>query len=166
MSIQNIRRSILITVGVGALAVSGLFAGRLFARHMGGHFGGDMAPRMFRHIARELELSDSQQAQIRGILKNHVDEIETHVKAAMDARRSLHDSVMAQPTDETAIRSMAQQVGAVHGDGALLFARIRTEIWPILTADQQQKLATLHGRMREHGDEAMKSLDSFLRGEN
>ena len=166
MSIQNIRRSILIAAGVGVLAVSGLFAGRLFARHMGGHFGGDMAPRMFRHLSRELDLTDAQQLQIRGILKNHADEIEGHVKAAMEARRALHDSVMAQPTDEGAIRAMATQIGTVHGDGAMMIARIRAEVWPILTADQQQKLVALHSRMREHGDESMKSLDEFLRGQN
>jgi periplasmic protein CpxP/Spy len=164
MSIQNIRRSVLVAAGVGVLAVSGLFAGRIFAHQMGDHFGGGMAPRMFRHIARELDLSDSQQAQIRAILKTHADEIETQVKAGMDARRALHQAVMTQPMDETAIRNLARQIGNVHGDGAVLFARIRTEVFPILTPDQQQKLASLHGRMRQHGDDAIKSLDAFLRG--
>ena len=54
----------------------------------------------------------------------------------------------------------------MHGDGAVLFAKIRVEIWPLLTADQQQKAAALHSHMREHGDEALKSLDAFLRGTN
>ena len=166
MSIQNIRRSVLVAVGIGALAVSGLFAGRLFAHQMGGHFGGSMAPHMFRHIAKELDLTDAQQSQIRDILKSHADAIESHVKAGMDARRALHDAVLVEPTDEAAIRLRAQELGNVHGDGAILFAQIRTEVWPILTADQQQKMATLHSRMREHGDEAMKSLDAFLRGSN
>lgn len=167
MSIQNIRRSVLIAAGIGVLAFAGLFAGRLFAHQMGGHFhGGSMAPRMFQHIARELDLTDAQQAQIRGILKTHADEIEAHVKAGMEARRALHDAVLIQPTDEASIRLRAQELGNVHGDGAILFAKIRAEVWPILTGDQQQKLAGLHGRMREHGDEALKSLDAFLRGTN
>ncbi|MEP6994167.1 MAG: Spy/CpxP family protein refolding chaperone [Acidobacteriota bacterium] len=164
MSIQNIRRSVLITTGIGLLAVSGLFAGRLVAHQMGGHFGGAMAPHMFRHFARELDLTDGQQAQIRDILKNHADEIEAHVKSAMDARRSLHDAVLLQPTDEATIRQRAAELGNVHGDGALIFAKIRGEVWPLLTPDQQQKMASLHSRMREHGDEAFKSLDAFLRG--
>ena len=167
MSIQNIRRSVLIAAGIGALAVAGLFAGRLFAHQMGGHFhGGSMAPRMFQHMAQELDLSDAQQAQIREILKSHADEIEAHVKSGMDARRALHDAILIQPTDEGTIRLRAQELGNVHGDGAILCAKIRAEVWPILSGEQQQKLAGLHLRMREHGDEALKSLDAFLRGTN
>lgn len=165
MSIQNIRRSVLIAAGIGALAFAGLFAGRLFAHQMGGHFhGGDMAPRMFRHIARELDLTEDQQAQIRDLLKAHADEIEAHVKSGMDARRALHDAVLMQPNDESTIRLRAQELGDIHGDGAILFARLRSEVWPILTAEQQQKLAGLHLRRRERGDEALQSLDAFLRG--
>jgi Spy/CpxP family protein refolding chaperone len=166
MSIQNIRRSVLIAAGIGALAVSGLFAGRLVAHQMGGRFGGAMAPRMFRHMAQQLELTDAQQAQIREILKGHADEIEAHVKSAMDARRALHDAILVAPTDETAIRQRAQDLGNVHADGALLFARVRSEVWPLLTAEQQVKVAGLHTRMRERGDDALRSLDEFLRGAN
>jgi Spy/CpxP family protein refolding chaperone len=166
MSIQNVRRSVLVAAALVALAVTGIFAGRLVANQMGGHFGGPMAPRMFGHLAKQLDLSDAQQGQIREILKTHADEIETHVKSAMDARRALHDAVLVQPTDEGTIRQRAQELGNVHAEGALLFARIRTEVWPLLTAEQQQKVATLHSHMREHSDEALKSLDTFLRGAN
>ncbi len=167
MSIQNVRRSVLIGAALLVLAVTGIFAGRLVAHQMGGHYGAPMmAPRLFGHLARQLDLSDTQQGQIRDILKNHADEIEAHVKSAMDARRALHDAVLVQPTDEPTIRQRAQELGNVHADGALLFARIRSEVWPLLSADQQQKMATLHSHMREHSDEALKSLDSFLRGTN
>lgn len=163
MSIQNIRRSVLIAVGIAALAAAGLFAGRLFAHQMGGRSGG-MAPHLFSHLARRLELTDGQQGQIREILKNHADEIEAHVKSAMESRRALHDAILVQPTDEATIRQRAQELGNVHAEGALLFARIRSEVWPLLTAEQQQKMASLHTSMREHGDDALKNLDAFLRG--
>ncbi len=166
MSIHNSRRSILIAVGIGVLAVSGLFAGRLVAHQMGGHMGGGGAPRMFKRLSRDLDLSDTQQSQIRAILRAHADEIETHVKAGMDSRRALADAILTEPTDEAAIRSRAQNLGNAHGDGAILFARIRSEVWPLLTSQQQKKMVTIHSRMRDHGDEALKSLDSFLRGAN
>ncbi len=168
MSIQNVRRSVLIGAALVALAATGIFAGRLVAHQMGGgHYGSPMmAPRLFGHLARQLDLSDTQKGQIREILKGHADEIESHVKSAMDARRALHDAVLVQPTDEPTIRQRAQELGNVHADGALLFARIRSEVWPLLSAEQQQKMALLHSHMREHSDEALKSLDSFLRGTN
>lgn len=167
MSIQNVRRSVLVAAGIVALAVSGLFAGRLFGRQMGPGFGhGHNASRMFDHLAQELDLSDAQRAQVRGVLKAHADEILAQVKAGMDARRALHDAVMAQPSDEAAVRSLAAQVGTVHGDGALLIVKVRSEIWPILTPEQQQKLASLHARMGRRGDEGLQSLGAFLRGQS
>ena len=167
MSIRNIRRSVFLAAGVGALAVSGLLAGRLMAQ-MGPHGPHDagMAPRMFARISRRLDLTEDQQARIRAVLKTHAAEIEAQVQAGMDARRSLHEAVMAQPTDETAIRSLGAQVGSAHAEGALLFAKIRAEVWPVLTADQREKLQSFHFRRRQHGDEAMKSLDQWLRQEN
>ena len=167
MSIQKIRRSVLAAALLGALAVSGLLAGRLLAQR--GEFGrmhGDGAPRMFRHMAKQLDLSADQQTQIRGVFKNHADEIEAQVRAGMNARRALHQAVIAQPVDEQAIRSLAMQAGQVHGDTAVLFAKIRTEIWPILTAEQRDKMTEIHGKMGDRGDASLQSLDKWLRGEN
>jgi Spy/CpxP family protein refolding chaperone len=168
MSMQQVRRSVLIAAAVAALAFSGLFAGRLFGRQMGspGFPHGPRAAKMFDHIARELDLSDAQRVQIRGVLKAHADEILAGVKSGMDSRRALHDAVMAQPTDEAEIRRLAIEGGQAHADGALLFARIRSEVWPILTPEQQRKFVTFHNRMGRHGDEALDSLGAFLRGEN
>jgi len=154
---------------MGGLAVSGLFAGRLLASRadfarMHGDGGG--APRMFRHLAKQLDLTAEQQTQIRGIFKNHADEIETHVKAGMDARRALHQALLTQPIDENAIRNLAMQAGAAHGESAIVFAKIRAEIWPVLTSDQQAKMTQLHGQMKDRSDAAFQSLDKWLRGDN
>jgi protein CpxP len=173
MSIRPIRRSILVAAGILAVAVSGLFAGRIFANQMGmgSHqmgmgpgYPGARAARMFDRLSRRLDLSDAQKTQIRGILAAHADEIEAQVRSGMDARRALRNAVLAQPTDEAAIRALAKQVGVAQGDGAVLFAKIRAEILPVLTPDQQDRLAQLHSRMQQRGDAALKSLDQFLRG--
>lgn len=168
MSIQQIRRSVLIAAAIAALAFSGLVAGRLFGRQMGpsGPPHGPRAAHMFDHVARELDLSDAQRLQIRGVLKAHADEILADVKAGMEARRALHDAVIAEPTDEAEIRRLAAAGGQAHADGALLFAKIRSEIWPILTPEQQQKFVTFHARMGKRGDEALDSLEAFLRGQS
>ena len=168
MSIQQVRRSILIAAAILAVAGMGLFAGRLLGGQMGhgpGH-GGPKAARMFEHLADRLDLSDAQRAQVRGVLKAHADEIVAQVRAGMEARQALHEAVMAQPPDENAIRGLAAKVGGVHGDGALLIVKIRSEIWPILSPDQQQKLLAFHERMGKRGDESLQSLAAFLRGES
>ncbi len=168
MSIQQVRRSVLIAAAVAAVAFMGLFAGRLFGRQMGP--GGLSHPprpaHMFDRVARELDLTDAQRTQIRGILKAHADEILAQVHSGMDARHALHDAVVAQPADEAAIRALGQQVGTVHAEGALLFARIRSEVWPVLTTEQQQKFMAFHAKMGRRGEDELQALGAFLRGES
>ena len=161
MSIQKIRRSVLLTAGLGVLAVGGLLAGRLFARGVESSHG--MAPRMFYRMARALDLTDAQRSQVRSILKNHAPQIEAQARAVIAARRALHDAVLAQPMDEAAIRSRALDLGNAHAEGAVLFARIHAEIAPILTQDQKDKLQQLRERMRQRSDDSLKSLDEWLR---
>ena len=168
MSIQQVRRSILIAAAFLAVAGMGLFAGRVLGGQLGpaGGHGGPKAQRMFEHLAGKLDLTDAQRTQVRGVLKAHADEILAQVQAGMDARQALHDAVMAQPADENAIRSLAARVGEVHGNGALLIVKIRSEIWPILTPEQQQKFVAFHERMGRRGGDAIQNLAAFLRGES
>jgi hypothetical protein len=37
-------------------------------------------------------------------------------------------------------------VGEVRADGAVLHARIRSEIWPLLTSEQQEKASNLRAK--------------------
>jgi Spy/CpxP family protein refolding chaperone len=168
MSIQQVRRSILIAVAFLAVAAMGLFAGRIFGGQLGSGpgRGGPKAQHMFEHLAGELDLSDAQKAQVRGVLKAHADEILAQVQAGMDARKALHDAVNAPSPDENVIRSFAARVGEVHGSGAMLIVKIRSEVWPILTPVQQQKFNAFHERMGRRGGEALQSLGAFLRGES
>ena len=73
---------------------------------------------------------------------------------------------MAEPIDEAAIRGLAQQLGDTHADGALLFARIRAEALPILTAEQQEKLRDFRSHRLQRGDEWLRSLRDWLRADS
>lgn len=161
MSIQRIRKSFLMGAGVVALATAGLLAGRLSAGAFPrGH--ADFAPRIFGRIARALDLSDDQKSRIKEILKAHAAEIEAQMKSSAAARRALHQAVLDQPSDESAIRAAALELGQVQGDNAVLFAKIRTEIQPVLTDGQRAKIQQLRERVRNHADSAIKSFEAFL----
>src|ERR1017187_4084772 len=135
MSIQQIRRSVLVTVAVAALAVAGLFAGRLSANAFPQGARGDFAPRMFARISHALDLTSVQQSQIKDILRSHETEIEAQMTAARTARQAIPTAVPTLPVDEATIRARAADAGKVHADGAVLFAGIRAEIDTILTAE-------------------------------
>lgn len=162
MSIRQIRKSILAASAVAALALAGLFAGRLSADAFPHGGQGDFAPRMFGRMARALDLTDDQKTQIRSILKAHASEITTQVAAGKAARQALREAVLAPGVDEATIRARAADAAKTQADGAVLFARIRAEIEPALTAEQKDKVRTFHARMRSRGDHAAESLQKFL----
>ena len=162
MSIQQIRKSVLIAVGIAALGVAGLLAGRLSAGVMPGHSHGDPIMRVFHHLSDALDLTDDQEDRIKEVLKGHAAEIEAQMKASAAARRGLHQSALVEPSDESAIRAAAQKLGSVQGDSALLFARIRKEVEPILTKEQRVKLHEVRERARSKSEATVKSFQSFL----
>ena len=166
MSFGMFRRSALVLAAAAALAVGGLFAGRLFAGSMPGG-PGDRSPRhMFGRIARSLDLSDDQKAQIKSILRSHASEIQSQMAVAAEKRRTLRDAIHGQPVAEAAIRAAAQEVGRVHADGAVLFARVRAEVLPVLTADQKQKLQSFEEKMKGRGDRGARAFAEFLRSDS
>jgi len=162
MSIQNIRRSVLLLAGGGVLALAGLFAGRLAAGAIPGTASSHYGPPRFGRIAKALDLTDGQRAQIKDILKSHGSDIQSQLKAGMDARRALREAILADPVDEATIRARAADLARVEGDGAILFAHVRAEVYPLLTDAQKQKIVQFRGRVRDHADRAAKSFQDFL----
>jgi protein CpxP len=143
----------------GAFAVAGLFGAPLCANTPPGPAG---EPGLGR-TARRLGLTEGQKTQIRGILETHAAEIETQMRAAHGGRKALREAMAVEPLDEGRIRRQALALGEVRADGAVLRARIRSEIWPVLTPDQQEKakeLRTLKGRREKR---RMDALERWLR---
>lgn len=162
MSLTTLRKSALFAAAAATLAAGGIFAGRLFAGSMPGE--GERAPRhMFGRMARALELTDDQKAQVRSILKSHAAEIEQRMAAGAAARRALRDAIRTEPVNESAIRAAAAAAGSARADGAVLFARIRAEVLPVLTADQRQKLQAMEEKMKSRGERGAKALSEFVR---
>ena len=162
MSLQRVQKSALLAVGIVVLAVGGLLAGRLSAGAFPGRGHAEFGPRLFGRIARALDLTDDQKGRIKAILKSHATEIERQMKASAAARQAVHEAVLSQPVDEAAIRAAAQRLGDVHADGAVLFAKIKTEVQPILTEEQRQKIQTFRERARNRSGSALKSFEAFL----
>ena len=162
MSLQRIQRSAVFGVVIVVLAAGGLLAGRFSAGAFPQRSHSGFGPRVFSRIARDLDLSADQKARIKTILKAHATEIETQMKASAAARQAVHDAVLSQPVDEAAIRAAAARLGQVHADGAVLFAKVRTEAEPILTDDQRAKIQKFRERGVRRSDAAVKSFEAFL----
>jgi Spy/CpxP family protein refolding chaperone len=90
-------------------------------------------------ILRRLQLTPDQREQVRQILQGHRPDFQILLQRAMKARRALFGAVYLDPFDEGIIRNLSADVAAVQADEAVLRATIRTQIFDVLTPEQQAR---------------------------
>jgi Spy/CpxP family protein refolding chaperone len=105
-----------------------------------GGFGGPLA------TLRQLDLSDEQRARIREVMASHRDELRAVGEKLRAARRAQHEAGTAAQFDEQAVRAKAADVAAVAADAAVLRARVHSEVFAVLTPEQQAKAAELQAQ--------------------
>jgi len=85
-------------------------------------------------------LSAAQKEQVAAILRNHWPEIRTQMQHARDARRAMAQAVDTAGPESPAAIDAAGKIGDAARDGALLNARIGSEIKPLLTPAQLSQM--------------------------
>jgi protein CpxP len=102
---------------------------------------------------RELQLTDAQQEQVRQIRSRH----ETQMREAMTkletARRAQQKAVETVPADEAQITSLTQDMVQAEVDVAIQASRLNSEIWSVLTPDQQSQLKKLRAERQARADQ-------------
>jgi len=99
------------------------------------------------------DLTDAQEQQVRDIRMRNRDAMQAtaeRLRVAQDAQRKAIETL---PVDEGQIRAAAQALADVEADVAVQAARLRAEIWGVLTPVQQAQIAkqreTREARMKE-----------------
>jgi periplasmic protein CpxP/Spy len=149
----------------GAIALAALLTGGIVtgvavhaqdvSRARGGQFfGGPGGPDRGMHLLREmglrsLDLTDAQEEQVRTVVQSHRAEFAQIRERLRAAHKGLNDAVTAATLDEAAIRARSADVAAVQADSAVLRAKVRGEVWSLLTPEQQQKATELRAKMAE-----------------
>lgn len=105
-----------------------------------GGFGGPLA------MLRQLELTEDQRAQVRQVMDSHRDELRAIGERVMAAHRAQRDAVTAAQFDEQAVRTRAAELAAAEADAAVLHAKVHSEVFAVLTPEQQAKAAELEAR--------------------
>jgi protein CpxP len=157
------RKRILTGVIAVVLAVAGTFAAGsvVQAQRARGGFGGPggfggfggFGHRQALGMLRQLDLTDQQRQQVRTIMQNHksdFQQVRERIHTAMEAQ---HAAASATPPDEATIRAKATEVGAAEGDLAVLLARVRTEVFQILTPEQQTKAQELQAQRAQRREQ-------------
>jgi len=144
------KKKILVFAGIAALLIGAtVFA---LAQHpemrekMRGHGPGDMV----EHISRELNLTDAQKEQVKGLLEaQRATEEERHAK--LDELRKQIDAATANGQfDENTVRNLANQQSQLMADQMVDHLRLHSKIYGLLTAEQRTKADQM---MKRHGPE-------------
>jgi protein CpxP len=92
---------------------------------------------------RELQLTDAQQEQVRQIRSRHETQMRDALAKLQTARRAQQAAVQTVPADEAQITSLTQDMVQTEVDVAIQASRLNSEIWSVLTPDQQTQLKKL-----------------------
>ncbi len=110
----------------------------------------------------QLNLTDQQKQQVRGIVQGHREQLRAFAAQARQARVALGDAV-AGGADEATIRARAADLAKVQADLAVFGAQVRKEVMGVLTPEQQAKAKELRqqrqDRMQKWLQERKKMLE-------
>ncbi len=91
-------------------------------------------------MLNRLNLSDQQREQVRAIADTHRDEAQTLFNNERQAHEALQAAITSGTFDEGAVRQQAMTVGQIEADVAVLRARVFSEVFQVLTPEQQSQL--------------------------
>ncbi|MCL4848161.1 MAG: Spy/CpxP family protein refolding chaperone [Acidobacteria bacterium] len=106
-----------------------------------------------------LNLTAQQRDAIRAIREGHkteFDALRQRMRAAGDAMRT---AMSAEVVDENAVRAASAQMGEVRTEQAVLQARIRNEVWNLLTPEQKAQANELKAQARARADQRRQRMD-------
>ena len=115
---------------------------------------------------RQLELTDAQREQVRGIVSARSGDFKSIAERLRVAREAERAAVTRVPVDESEVRARVSETAAIEADAAVLRARVHEQIYQVLTPEQQQKAKTLQAereKRRAERQERMKQRDEQRR---
>lgn len=143
------KKFFIVTALMLALAAGLAFAaeqtgGRMFGHHRGG---------MLRHMAKELNLTDAQQSQIKTIMSQSRSKIQP-LKQQLRQNEQAQNAAINGNFDETQARAFANKQAQIMSDLIVERQRVKSQIYTVLTPEQRQKALQLlqqhQQRMQEH----------------
>jgi Spy/CpxP family protein refolding chaperone len=150
-----------------AFTVTGLFAGAAYA--FGDKFEGSMINAMkegrfgrgpwrgmFRdRIARELNLTPEQKAQIEQIIESEKPNVRPLVLQLAEHRKQLKALGQDGNFNEAQVRAIAQQQGQTMTELIVIKERTQSRIFAVLTPEQREKAAQMRERVEQRFKEHM-----------
>jgi protein CpxP len=152
-----------LTTGVLAFAAALMLGVGVYAQHEGGPHGpggpgfghghgpgGHGGPGdMLGHFARELSLTDAQQAQVKQLVEAFHEKNKALFEQGPKDGGGPFDG-LSESFDEAAVRAAAQSRAAAHVELEVAHAKLMSQVYALLTTEQKAKVAELKTRFEQH----------------
>jgi Spy/CpxP family protein refolding chaperone len=121
-------------------------------------FGGHM----LGHLARKLDLTDAQQAQVKEIIAKEKPAFQPLMLQMAQNHQQMRQLVMSGAFDEAKVRELASQQTQTMTELTVQRARIASELFQVLTPDQKTKLTTI---ISQHEQRFMDHIQGQAQGQ-
>jgi protein CpxP len=143
---SNILAAILMALAAGLATTA-------FAQHRGMGFGGNNGW-MLKHMVKQLNLTEAQQTQIKGIMANEKTKIKPMVQQLRQNQQA-EDANVNGSFDENQARTFANKQAQLMTDLIVEKERMRSQVYAVLTPEQRQKALQLMQERQQHRQERM-----------
>ncbi len=147
------KKSILLAAIFMALAAG--LAASASAQHRGMGFGRNNGW-MLKQMTKQLDLTEAQQTQIKGIMAGEKTKINPVMQQLRQHQRA-EDANMNGSFDENQARAFANKQAQLMTDLIVEKERMRSQVYAVLTPEQRQKALQLMQERQQHRQERMNS---------
>jgi protein CpxP len=162
---RGVRR---LTVAVGAMVLTAAVAVGVVGAQAGGDRRGFGRHGFGGRALAQLDLTAEQREQVRVVRERHEAELKEAGQRLRTAHQAHRSAVEKLPVDEGLIRSTSQTLADAQADMGVLRARVHSEIWTMLTPDQQKKAQELkaqrEARMKERQERRQQRREGRRQG--
>ncbi len=139
---------------VAVVALAGAFAVSQAAGHHG-HMGmgdgfGPSPEHILAFMTDALDLTDAQQTQAKAILEKEKPSFQPLIQQLKDGHTQMRALEESTTFDEAAVRALATQHAQAITELIVTKARVKSELFAILTPDQKAKATKMMNRHEEH----------------
>lgn len=110
----------------------------------------------------QLDLTDTQREQVRQLTRQHREQTRPFMDQLRKAQDAQRQAIETLPLDEGRIRAAAQELARAQADLAVQHARLRSEIYALLTPDQQQRLQQLRAQRQARFDQRRQRMQQRM----
>jgi periplasmic protein CpxP/Spy len=140
---------------VVSIAAVVAFAGALAVSQAGhrGHMGDEFGPgpeHILAFMTDALDLTDAQQAQAKQIIEKEKPTLQPLLQQLTDGHKQMRALEENSTFDEAAVRALATQNSQAITELIVAKARIKSELFTILTPEQKAKATKMMNRHEEH----------------